>query len=84
MTEQNLPKCTFCERNTKYLCIKCSLTLCNICAVSASPTKESYSEENKAVELCKKCNDSNSLEAIVNDEINHKIRNKQVSFLHSS
>ena len=58
MMEQNLPKCTFYERNTKYMCIKCSITLCNICAVSASPTKEGYSEENKTVGLCKKCNDS--------------------------
>ena len=73
--EQNLRKCTFCERNTKYMCIKCSLTLCNICAVSASSTKEGYSKENKTVELCKKCNDSNSLEVIVEDE--KKSQNKK-------
>ena len=75
--EQNLWKCTFCERNTKYVCIKCSLTLCNICAVSASPTKKGYSEENKTVGLCKKCNDSNSLEVIVEGE--KKSQNKQTS-----
>ena len=75
MMEQNLPKYTFCERNTKYMCIKCSLTLCNICAVSASPAKEGYSEENKTVGLCKKCNDSNSLEVIVDDE--KKSQNKK-------
>ena len=69
--EQNLPKCTFCERNTKYICIK----LCNICAVSASPTKEGYSEENKTVGLCKKCNDSNSLEVIVQE--NKKSQSKK-------
>ena len=84
MMEQNLPKYTFCERNTKYMCIKCSLTLCNICAVSASPAKEGYSEENKTVGLCKKCNDSNSLEEFSTTKRNHKIRNKQVSFQHSS
>ena len=56
------------------MCIKCSLTLCNICAVSASPAKEGYSEENKTVGLCKKCNDSNSLEVIVDDE---KSQNKK-------
>ena len=79
MMEQNQPKCTVCERNTKYMCIKCSLTLCNICAVSAYPTKEGYSEENKTVGLCKKYNDSNSLEVIVEDE--KKSQNKQTSIL---
>ena len=80
--EQNLPKCTFFERNTKYMCIKCSLTLCNICAVSASPTKEGYSEESKTVGLCKKCNDSNSLELIVEDE--KKSQNKKQTSIFSA
>ena len=64
------------------MCIKCSLTLCNICAVSASPTKEGYSKENKTVGLCKKCNDSNSLEVIVKDE--KKSQNKKQTSIFSA
>ena len=48
--------CIGCERKTKYICIECLNSICNICLVSVTPETKSYDEEEKKVALCQKCN----------------------------
>ncbi|XP_057317246.1 E3 SUMO-protein ligase KIAA1586-like [Hydractinia symbiolongicarpus] len=55
MSEINDLPCCFCERSTKYRCISCQKTSCNICSTGVNSTVNGYSEEEKRVGRCPDC-----------------------------
>ena len=49
-------KCYKCNcPDTKYRCIKCGNSICNICSISCSDDTPGYSEENYCIGKCKEC-----------------------------
>ena len=53
------PLCLFCkERNTKYRCVTCDSSVCNVCSTEVTPETKGYDEEFKKVGQCKDCKKS--------------------------
>ena len=50
------PSCSFYkERSTKYSCISCNISVCNICSTAANVDSDGYAEEGKKVGKCPSC-----------------------------
>ena len=81
----NLPRCFVCkDRKTKYKCISCCLTICNICAVSAKSSDDGYSEEEKKVGFCGSClSQKNKSKEIADCTMTVQLQPRKVYFLHS-
>ena len=68
----------FGRKNTKYKCIKCSSFVCQICSEKADENTAGYSEENKTLGWCKKCNDSRKCPLSIDvEDVNNVKKKKQ-------
>ena len=53
--------CYVCGReNTKYRCIACSKSICNVCSINCLDTEMGYSEENYIIGKCISCTEKSN------------------------
>ena len=57
LTPKQQNKCLICSRETKYMCVKCNVFVCNICSQPANPNCKNYNEdgEYRHVGYCPDC-----------------------------
>ena len=76
--------CIGCERKTKYICIECLNSICNICSVSVTPETIGYDEEEKKLALCQKCNTEKEVKITKQHKANTKKKVVQQSIFSAS
>ena len=79
--------CSVCHHpNTKYSCISCAVTICNVCSVPANEDDLGYSEENYRVGKCQTCPDKKScpaFESLCEDKVHLTLCSEKISGFYS-